>query len=76
MGVSVSERAGIAPHWGPWLIAGLKAERKRLSRQRYKLMCREAVPPVVRERGAEAMRAILDEIDVQIRGLEYGWDDE
>lgn len=63
------------PHWGPWLIAGLRARRKALRRERGKLALKAGVPADVRARGVEALDAIIAEIDTQMRGLEFGWEE-
>jgi hypothetical protein len=61
---------------GAWLIAGLRPELVRWRRKLHALEHRSGVPEDVRRRGSEAIRAVIDEIGVQIRGLEYGWDDD
>ncbi len=57
--------------WGPrWIIAGLKADRRRLARQRLRLATSRGVPDDVVTAGIEAYDAIVAEIDTQIRGLD------
>lgn len=57
--------------WGDkWIAAGLREDRRRLVKRRNDLL-RRPIPADVRARGAEAIDAIIGEIDVQIRGLSF-----
>lgn len=64
----------VASHWPKWLIAGLQHRRQNLVQARNHLRARPGIPPEVIARGVAAYTRIIEEIDTQIRDLDFGWD--